>query len=78
MKKAGYFLWWGWLAVSVLISPVWLFWTILNLTGLIYRYDVSMDEGTAFLFGIVMLMIWCALVLLPGIKLLKYRKKTRR
>lgn len=46
----------------------------LNLTGLIYKYDYSMDEGTAGIIGFAILVLWLLAVLLPDILLLRYVK----
>lgn len=67
MKKVLNAVWGIWCGAGCMITPVWLTLTYFNLSGLIYRYDYSMDEGTALILGTVMLMMWCALVLLPCI-----------
>ena len=67
IKKGLHTLWGVWCVVVTLITPVWLTLTYLNLSGQIYKYDSSMDEGTAIIFGIVMAMVWLFLFLLPSI-----------
>ena len=65
MKKLIYFILGIWSAVAVFLSPVWLTLTALNLTGMIYQYDDSMDEGTAGILGFMMLTVWLLVALLP-------------
>lgn len=60
-----------WGAVTCFISPIWLTMIYLDLTGLIYQYDFSMDEGMAGILGILSMAIWIVLVLVPDIILLK-------
>ena len=55
---------WCWL--TWVVSPVWLLFTVLNLTGLIYTYDGSMDEGTAIIIGIALLVLWILFVFIPN------------
>ncbi len=71
MKKVIYLILGIWSAIAGFLSPVWLTLTVLNLTGLIYRYDYSMDEGTAFILGVTMLSVWVLLALFPCILFLK-------
>lgn len=71
MKKVAYMILGFWSAVGCFLSPVWLTMVFLNLTGLIYQYDYTMDEGTAVVLGLIMLLIWILLVLLPVIIFLK-------
>ena len=71
MKKLIYFILGIWSAVAGFLSPVWLTLTVLNLTGLIYQYDYSMDEGTAVILGFMMLCVWLLLALLPCILFLR-------
>lgn len=49
IKKGLYTLWGVWCAVVTLITPVWLALTNLNISGEIYKYDYTMDEGTAII-----------------------------
>ena len=51
MKSVTYIILEIWSAITGFLSPVWLTLTALNLTGLIYQYDYSMDEGTALILG---------------------------
>ena len=71
MKKLIYLILGIWSAVAGFLSPVWLTLTVLNLTGLIYQYDYSMDEGTAGILGFMMLCVWLLLALLPCILFLR-------
>ena len=71
MKKLIYLILGSWSAVAGFLSPVWLTLTVLNLTGLIYQYDYSMDEGTAVILGFMMLCVWLLLALLPCILFLR-------
>lgn len=56
-----------WCAFTAFVSPIWLTLIFLNITGLIYKYDFSMDEGTAGILGLISLVIWILSVLLPDI-----------
>lgn len=71
MKKVTYIILGFWSAIAGFLSPVWLTLTILNLTGLIYQYDASMDEGTALILGLIMLFVWGLFALLPCIVFLR-------
>ena len=71
MKKLIYFILGIWSAVASFLSPIWLTLTVLNLTGLIYQYDYSMDEGTAVILGFMMLSVWLLVALLPCILFLR-------
>lgn len=61
----------AWCVITCYISPVWLTMIYLDLTGLIYQYDFSMDEGTAGIIGFGSLMLWIFVVLLPLILFFK-------
>ena len=56
-----------WCAITCFVSPIWLTMIFLNLTGLIYQYDYSMDEGTAFIIGVILLILWLVFALFPNI-----------
>ncbi len=56
-----------WYTVTSFISPVWLTIVGLNITGAIYKYDYSMDEGTALILGLILLVLWLLFVLLPDV-----------
>jgi len=71
MKKLIYFILGVWSAIAGFLSPVWLTLTALNLSGRIYQYDYSMDEGTAGILGILMLSVWLLVALLPCICFLR-------
>ena len=71
MKKLIYFILGIWSAVAGFLSPVWLTFTVLNLTGMIYQYDYTMDEGTAGILGFMMLSVWLLVALLPCILFLR-------
>lgn len=71
MKKIGNLIWGIWCAFTSFITPIWLTLTYFNLSGLIYKYDDSMDEGIAIIFGIVMVAVWVLLVLIPGVMFIK-------
>ena len=71
MKKLIYLILGIWSAVASFLSPIWLTLTVLNLTGLIYQYDYSMDEGTAVILGFMMLSVWLLVALLPCILFLR-------
>ena len=71
MKKMIYLILGIWSAVASFLSPIWLTLTVLNLTGLIYQYDYSMDEGTAVILGFMMLSVWLLVALLPCILFLR-------
>ena len=63
-----------WCAITSFISPVWLTIVFMNISGLIYRYDYSIDEGIAGILGMMELIVWLFLVLLPDVFFLKYLK----
>ena len=71
IKKGIHTLWGVWCVVVTLITPVWLTLTYLNLSGEIYEYDYTMDEGTAIIFGIVMAIMWLLVALLPTVLLIR-------
>ena len=48
MRKITNIIWGVWCAFTTLISPVWLTMIFLNITGMIYKYDYSMDEGAGY------------------------------
>ena len=64
-----------WCATTCFVSPIWLTLAVVNLTGLIYKYDYSMDEGTAWIFGIILLGLWIVLVLFPNLVFIKKHAK---
>lgn len=57
----------AWCAVTCYISPVWLTMIYLDLSGLIYQYDFSMDEGIAGLVGALSLALWIVLALVAAV-----------
>jgi len=67
IKKGLYIIGGVWCILIAWITPIWLTLTYLNVSGQIYKYDSSMDEGTALIFGIVMAIVWLLLFLLPSI-----------
>ncbi len=71
MKKVGNIILGIWCAITCFVSPIWLAMIYLNVTGLIYQYDYSMDEGTALILGIILLVIWILVALLPNICFVK-------
>ena len=79
MKKALNALWGMWCLLACIFSPLWIAMIYLNLTGLIYMYDYSMDEGTAIIIGFVLLILWIGLAAFPIVSLLlhlfRYDKK---
>ncbi len=79
MKKALNVLWGIWCSLACIFSPLWMAMIYLNLTGLIYTYDYSMDEGTAIIIGFLLLILWIVLAAFPIVSLLirvfKYDKK---
>lgn len=74
MKKISGIILGIWCAFTSFITPIWLTMAFLNVTGLIYKYDYSMDDGTAGIIGFVILILWLLAVLLPDILLLRYVK----
>ena len=77
MKKLANIILGAWCAITCFISPVWLTLVFLNLTGLIYKYDYSMDEGTAGIIGVILLVLWIVAALLPNVVFIKKHKKNR-
>ena len=65
MKKVIHIIWCIWCAITTFISPIWITMIYLNVTGMIYKYDYSMDEGTAIIIGIGLLVLWLIVVLFP-------------
>ncbi len=74
MKSAGTIILGIWCAVTFFVSPVWLTMTFLDITGLIYQYDGFVDEGTAGIMGVIELVLWIVIVLLPDIWFVKRMK----
>lgn len=72
MRKITNIIWGVWCAFTTLISPVWLTMIFLNITGMIYKYDYSMDEGTAVIIGLFLLALWLFIALLPIMGFLRY------
>lgn len=72
MKRLINIIWGVWCAFTTFLSPVWLTMIYLNITGMIYKYDYSMDEGTAIIMGIFLLALWLFSVLVPIIGFLRY------
>lgn len=72
MRKITNIIWGMWCAFTTLLSPVWLTMIFLNITGMIYKYDYSMDEGTAAIIGVFLLALWLFIVLLPIVGFLRY------
>ena len=56
-----------WYAFTSFISPVWLTMVGFNITGAIYKYDYSMDGGTALILGLILLVLWLLFALLPDV-----------
>lgn len=71
MKKIGQAALGVWCALTSFASPFWLVLAFLCLTGKIYQYDATMDEGTAGILGAVCFVVWVLAVLWPDIVLLK-------
>lgn len=71
MKKIADILLGVWSAVSCFVSPIWLTMIFVNISGSIYKYDFTMDEGTAIIFGIAFLVSWILLALLPNLIFIK-------
>lgn len=72
MKKITNIIWGVWCVFATFLSPVWITMIYLNITGMIYKYDYSMDEGTAIIMGIFLLALWLFIVLVPVIGFLRY------
>lgn len=58
-----------WCCLVNFVSPIWVSMIFLSITGIIYKYDYSFDEGTAFIMGIFLLIFWILLVLVPNVYL---------
>lgn len=56
-----------WCAIICFVTPIWISMVILNITGMIYQYDYSMDEGTAGIIGVVLLLLWIGLAFVPNV-----------
>lgn len=79
MKKIGEIILGIWCALASFISPIWLTMMMLDLTGEIYKYDYSADEGVAVILGAASLVVWVLAVLFPVILFLKkmYHRKRK-
>ena len=71
MKKLFLFIFGVWTFLGTLITPMTLFFLFLCLTGLVYQYDGTMDEGTAFFVGALLLFFWLTFVLFPSLAFFK-------
>ena len=69
MKAIGNIFLGLWCGVASFISPVWIGMIMLNITGLIYKYDYTMDEGTAGIIGVTLAILWILFGLIPNIYL---------
>lgn len=69
MKKIINILLGIWCAITCFVTPIWITMIILNITGMIYQYDYSMDEGTAGIIGVVLLLLWIGLAFVPNVYL---------
>ena len=58
-----------WCCIVDVVSPIWISMIFLCITGFIYKYDYTMDEGTAFIIGIILLTFWILLVFIPNVYL---------
>jgi hypothetical protein len=78
MKKVLLFLL-GVLAIFCsLITPLTLFFLFLCLTGLVYRYDGMMDEGTALFVGATLLFFWLVFALFPSLAFSKRIRQSQK
>lgn len=67
MKKIGFVLSGIWCVFTSWISPIWLTLIFLYITGAIYQYDFSIEEGISGIIGIALFFIWLFVVLLPDL-----------
>ena len=56
-----------WCGLVCFVSPIWLTLIFLNITGMIYKYDYSMDEGTALIIGAGLFILWILIGAIPNI-----------
>lgn len=77
-KKIGQAVLCVWCMLTAFVSPVWLTLTWLYLSGRIYQYDASMDEGIAGILGVVFIVIWAAVALFPDFWFLNRIRKSRK
>jgi len=56
-----------WCGLVSFVSPIWLTVLYLNISGLIYKYDYSMDDGTSLIIGAGLLILWILIGLVPNI-----------
>lgn len=56
-----------WCGLVCFASPMWLTLIFLNMTGMIYKYDYSMDEGTALIIGLFLFILWILIGVIPNI-----------
>ena len=78
MKKLFLFILGVWAVFGTLITPMALFYLFLCLTGLVYRYDGMMDEGTAFFEGAVTLIFLLVFVLFPSLAFFKRIRQSQK
>ena len=78
MKKLFLFILGVWTFLGTLITPMALFFLFLCLTGLVYQYDGTMDEGTAFFVGALLVFFWLAFVLFPSLAFFKRIRQSKK
>lgn len=71
-----------WAFLGTIIAPAVLFMLFLCMTGLIYKYDGTMDEGTALYVGLLFFIVFLAFILFPSVAFFKrvkqLEKKTKK
>lgn len=55
VKKIGGIILGIWCAFTSFVTPLWLTWMFVTITGRIYEYDHTFDEGTAEIIGVILL-----------------------
>ena len=78
IKTIGRIILFIWCTVTAFLSPIWLTFVFMFITGLAYQYDSMLDEGTAGFLGIFILVIWILAALIPFCCFFKYAKAKGR
>lgn len=78
MKNVLTFLLGLWVLLGTIITPAVLLMLFLCMTGLIYKYDGTMDEGTAFYVGLLFLIFFIPFILFPSVVFFKRVKQLEK
>lgn len=80
-KRIAMITWSLWCAAATFLTPIIATFTYLCITGKVYEYDSTFDQGTAGLIGTLILILWLTTCCIPTLlylkKLTRYGRKTR-